>query len=571
MFLTVSRTTILLMLTLVLVACQGNRPRKPGNAASDDVINQPLTMTFDAEKQNQIFRTILEKTQSESCQESRPKASGRLITANEYVQSIELVFELDLEDQIVKQALPTESVALLGYDHFRQFNVISAERLSSYLTANGLVAKQIKEKKASILNCGREASACVQDWLTARLPMLWRQKIDATRIQVELALFSSLGGDLDAFAVLVERLLLSPHFLFRQQLGLDGSLNSWELASLMADVLWDLPPSTELAQLAEQNNLNSAAALRQQIQSMTQDNRFLGGLKRFSNYWLATGILDRKNFAGAGNTAITDAIKSGMKDESAAFLYYLVRSQQDQFSNIFGADFTVGNAAYASTFALTMTDEKVPGLPDGYAKLRFPAERAGLVSAPSVVAISSNLATTNIPLRGKNVMEKFFCQTLSTPPNLATVVASVKFDTSVSVHEALDKVTNVGGCADCHKLVNGIGFGMENVGPDGRMQANDNHGFPVMEPAGSFFAAATGINAAPSAFTGVAGLGKALSTNKEVEACLAVQAFRLVYARLEEPDDVCTIVNVYKRASQNNFELDQLLTEMIIKRSRLAE
>lgn len=350
MYLELSRLHLLLLLALVLAACNGNRPRKPlkpNENNSSEAVNQPLTMTFDAEKQNQIFRTILEKSKAETCEESRAKASGRLVTASEYIQSIELVFEIDLDDQLIKQALPTESIALLGYDSFRQFNVISAERFASYMAANSLVARQIKDKKASILNCGREASTCVQDWLTARLPLLWRQKIESPGIQAELSLFNSLGGDMEAFAVLVERLLLSPNFLFRQQLGLDGSLSSWELASLMSDVLWDSPPSAELMLMAEQNGLNSAAALRQQIQTMVQDQKFFSGLKRFSGYWLATGILDRKNFAGAGNTSITDAIKTGMKDETAAFLYYLVKTQQDQFSNIFGADFTVGDAAYA--------------------------------------------------------------------------------------------------------------------------------------------------------------------------------------------------------------------------------
>lgn len=567
--------TLLVFVEIAILSqsCMNKKPNKPNaaNAALNEFVSPLEAVKFDAEKQNQIFRDLVSQSQGDNCQENSPKATVRLLTASEYVQTVESAFEIDMDDQVIKQSLPTETVGVLGYDHLRQFNVISAERLSSYMNANTQIAKIVKDRKADVLNCGRSAVTCVEEWLTARLPRLWRKKVDAADISLLAASLNDYGTDANGLGMLVERLLLSPNFLFRQQLGLTGNLSSWEVASIMADSLWNQAPSNELVDLANRDGLNSKAAVRQQVKAMIDDARFLDGLKHFTSYWLTTGVLDRKNFAQAGNSVITDAVKASMKDESATFLLSLVRSNQDQFAHIFDAPYTTGNQAYASVFGLTASTDVIPGLPSGVSKLNFPADRRGLISQPGIVAIASNLSSTNIPLRGKNVMEKFLCQTLETPPNLATVVANTKFDTTVSVHDAFEKATMSGSCGNCHKLVNGIGYGLENIGPDGRVQQNDGHGFPVTQAAGSIFMAGAGQVETPATFTGAAGLGQILASSKESELCLTVQVFRLVYARLEESRDVCTIANAYKNASQSGLELDTLLTEMIVKRSQLAE
>ncbi|SMF00577.1 DUF1592 domain-containing protein [Pseudobacteriovorax antillogorgiicola] len=539
---------------------------KVGNQEFEEVSTKEAE-SFDAEMQNGIFGMILNDISKDSCTESQGRPEVRLITAQEYISGAEDAFGIDLDDEILMLNLPTDTVEVLGFDHFSQFNKLSKERLERYLDVNGRVAKQVREElAANVINCGKDAKACIQDWLEENLPKLWRMKIDGETIQREMANVNTFGADADGFAILAERLLLSHNFLYRKQLGLDGTLDSWEVASILADSLWAGPPSAELVSLANNGRLNSANSIRSQAEAMIADPMFYDGVKRFTEAWLTTKKIDRKDFAAAGNMDITDDVKASLKEESAGFLYYLVRSGQNKFSDIFDADFTVGNQAFANVYNLSPSSSNVDGLPNGMMPLQFPADRKGLASQPSVAVVSSNLETTNPPKRGKEIMEKFLCQTLETPENIADVVANTKFDKEKSVIDAFDEATNFGTCAGCHSVVNGPGFGMENVGSDGRIRTQDDHGFAVMANLpGSLLVSMESKNGKP--FSGVAGLSETLKDTKEVEVCLAVQAFRMVYGRLEKEQDTCTIANAYKRSISTELEFDKLFVELIVQRS----
>ncbi|SMF00111.1 DUF1592 domain-containing protein [Pseudobacteriovorax antillogorgiicola] len=522
---------------------------------------------FDAERQNEIFSLIVDGVSQETCTDINQRSEARLITANEYIQSVESSFGIDLDDEVLKISLPTETVQVLAYDHLSNFNKLSRERLERYLDVNVKVAEQIQSDAGSIIDCGQPKRDCIESWLSETLPKIWRMKIDGERLQQEMKLVDSYGTDVQGLGLLVERILLSHNFLFRKQLGLDGHLDSWEVATVLADSLWASPPSSNLVALAESDSFNNQQSVRQQAQSMINDPKFYEGVKRFVSSWLMTKLIDSKDFEATGNSEINADIKAILKEESAAFIYFLVKSERDQFSEIFDANFTMGDEAFAEVYGLTVGSNDIE-IPGGLKPLSYSESRQGILSQPSLAVITSNLESTNPPKRGKHIMEKFLCQSLETPENLAEVVANTPFDKSLSVVDAFHKATSNGSCGECHSVVNGVGFGMEDIGPDGRIQSTDSHGFDVMTPGNLFISMKDDQS---KTFSGVAGLSQTLKGTKEVEVCLAVQAFRMIYGRLEKERDVCTITNAYKRASSQELEFDKLFVEMIVERSRLTK
>ncbi|SMF11425.1 DUF1592 domain-containing protein [Pseudobacteriovorax antillogorgiicola] len=560
--LTLRLAITLFSLTIILGGCSKKPASIQDGKSNGGELKQPQVAAFDPELQNDIFMSILNESTGGNCKgPEAAKPEARLLTAQEYIQDVQSAFGISLGSDELQALLPVETT-VLGYNHLRQFNILSPEKLESYMNANRRVAAAVAEQAGTILNCGQDSQECVGRWLAEKLPQLWRRSISDDIVQQEVSTFATYGSNEEAFEQLVQRLLLSPYFIFRRQLGLQGSLDSWEVASLLADSLWAAPVSEDLKQKAEQGSLISKEQVRSQALTMINDPKFYQGVKRFAQSWLTTKVIDAKDFASTNQNQIDDNIKQQLQEESANFLYQLVQSEQDQFANIFEANYTVGSQQLAQVYGFTADGQDIQGLPDGVQKLAYPEGRLGIISQPSVAISASNLEKTNPALRGKHILEKFLCHNLETPENIADVVANTQFDQNVSVVEAFDKATNFGSCGECHRFVNGVGFGMENISPAGFFQDIDNHQKPVV--ADGELVSLTGTT---TPFNGISGLSQALASSKDVEVCLAVQAFRMVYGRLEEKRDVCTIVDAYQKASQEELKFHELFVELLIQRS----
>ena len=556
----ISKIAVSLLGLSILAACtKFNGSIQPMNASIDDV-QQPTVAKFDPALQNEIFVDILNEVQGGSCDD---QAAGdpetRLMTPQEYILSVENVFGQDFDDDALKGSLPAQTV-VLGYSHLRQFNILSPEKLETYVKVNGsVVSKYMEQAGQQALQCGASPRDCAKRWLEAKLPLAWRMDVDSAQIDKELAFFESLGSNEDAFATMIERALLSPYFLYRRNFGLDGQLSSWEIASTLSDSLWGGAFNGDLETLSKNGQLSSKDAILSQVNTMIGDQKFYTGLKTFVNSWLDTKIIAGKNFMDLPEFNPSEQLTADLGEEAAAYMYYLIRQGQDSVEGIFSSPFTVGSNEEAQTYGFTNSGEQLPaGSPDGFSKLDFPAERQGLLSQPSFALVSSNVAKTNPALRGKHVLEKFLCHNLETPENLGDVVANTQFDQNVSVIEAFDKATNIGSCGECHKFVNGAGFGMENLSSTGFMQEIDNHQKPVV-PDGQLLS----LSGQSVPFNGIAGLNTALGGMQDTEVCLVVQTFRMVYGRLEEKKDVCTIASTYKKAKAESLKFQDIFVHLL--------
>ncbi len=571
-------------------ACTNARPLKPSLASNQkpepgtgdnpddgdstpgggEAIKQPQVGKLDEKFQSSLFLKIVKQTKTPAeCKTVAKSQTGvRLLTRAEYKSRVETAFEIKPDTAALDATLPVET-AVMGYGHLRDFNLLSPEKMESFITANELVAKKfIADQGEKILKCGQgDGKACVTAWLKKVIPALWTVDAQPEVLDAQVALFGKLGGDTAALQALSERLMLSPYFLFHRSLAEDGKLSSWEVADSLSDILWNAPVSGDLAKAAAANQLGTSDQISAQVKLMIKDPKFQAGVRRFVSSWLGAQELESKTFQSADAKKISAQVKTDLTREASDYLYYLIQTNADDMNGIFDSGFTIGSQATADAYGFSA--EAIPanvrgGLPESLKKISLPEDMHGILGLPSQVMSRSGQEGTNVPRRGKDLLGKFMCNLLSTPENINDLVNNTKFDKNLPYIEALEAVTSGGSCASCHKIIDGIGGALETISPYGTLRAMDDHNRPATAT-GQFLAQ----DGSPVAFEGVKGLAKLLKEKEEVKVCMAVQAFRMVFARLEREEDTCTIVNAYQSASKDSFKFHQLLSAMLSEQSFL--
>jgi hypothetical protein len=127
--------------------------------------------------------------------------------------------------------------------------------------------------------------------------------------------------------------------------------------------------------------------------------------------------------------------------------------------------------------------------------------RGGLLSQGSILTVTSYATRTSPVLRGKWVLANIIGAPPPPPPaNVPPLKESADTGKVLTMRERMAEHRANPACAGCHKLMDPVGFAMENYDAVGRWRTAEN-GAPVD---------AEGGLPDGSAFTGMAGLQKAL-------------------------------------------------------------
>ncbi len=282
-----------------------------------------------------------------------------------------------------------------------------------------------------------------------------------------------------ALRLMLKAVLVSPQFLFitpadGAEAGRDiVPLDDWQLASRLSYLLWATMPDAELSKLADSGKLHEPAILRAQVQRMLKDARSRALFDGFGAQWLELGNLATKTFDTAKFPLMTTELRSAMYDEARLFFESVVRDNRSAVSFI-DADYTFLNGTLAKIYGLekTVTGPKMR-------KVQLTdANRGGILGMPGILATTSFPNRTSAVKRGVWVLEQVLGEHVPpAPPNVpalekqnATKVANMTLRQRTELHR-----TNAV-CANCHKLLDPIGFGLENFDAIGRWRDQDDGG-----------------------------------------------------------------------------------------------
>ncbi len=475
------------------VECHGNRKskaglnlevalRKPGDSAfsrkwmecianvnANDMPPDDADQPSDDERQH--FLDALAQIKYLSARDPGPFVIRRL-TKSEYGNTLQDLLGVDAT---VAAELPDE-VAGEGY-----MNSLSPLQSEQYLSiANAALPKRPAKAQTRLLGDKKTDVREVARTLARRA---YRRPPTDSELDVLVRVFD-LGrtNKLDHTAslrLMLKAVLVSPQFLFiTPAKEADASqkivpLDDYQLASRLSYLLWATMPDAELSELADAGTLHEPAVLKAQTKRMLADPRSRALFDGFGAQWLGLGELKDKTFDPAKFPQMTHEMRSAMVDEARLFFESIVREDRSVVSFV-DSDYTFLNGTLALLYGMEKT---ITGPQMRQVKLTNP-NRGGILGMPGILATTSFPNRTSAVKRGVWVLEQVLGEHVPpAPPNVPTLEKQdQKKVGNLTLRQRTELHRTNAVCNNCHKILDPIGFGLENFDAIGRWRDQDDTG-----------------------------------------------------------------------------------------------
>jgi mono/diheme cytochrome c family protein len=411
------------------------------------------------------------------------------------------------------------------------------------------VCRPPSERAAGARTGGDDESACAKQILSTLARRAYRRPPTDAEIDSLLAFYKT-GRRRGSFDTGIEEsltlLLASPTFLFRAEpdppqvaAGTIYPVSDFELASRLSFFLWSTIPDDELLSAAAQGKLRDPGTLEKQVRRMLADTRSKALVDNFAAQWLflrnlQSFVPDSDEFPNWD-----DNLRQAMRTETSLFFESIMREDRNVL-DLLTADYTFLNErlarhygipkVYGSQFRrVTITDEN----------------RRGLLGQGSVLAVTSYPNRTSPVLRGKYILENILGTPPPSPPaNVPPLKETGEDGQALSLKALMEQHRSNPACATCHRVMDPLGFSLENFDATGRWRLKEAAG--VVDASGQL--------ADGSPVDGPAALRKAILKHPE-QFVRTMTEKMLTYAlgRGLEYYDLPTVRSIARdAASQNN-------------------
>jgi hypothetical protein len=278
------------------------------------------------------------------------------------------------------------------------------------------------------------------------------------------------------------RILVAPAFLYRAETepaatrpGASYRLSSLDLASRLSFFLWSSIPDDELLAVANKGTLRDQKVLEQQVRRMLADPKSEALTNNFAGQWLFLRDLAHVQTSA---TNFDENLRESFRTETEMLFANIVH-EDDSVLDLLNAKYTFVDERLAKHYG-------IPNIHGSYfRRIDLPADspRRGLLGQGSVLTVTSVATRTSPVTRGKWILENLLGTPAPVPPpgvdtNLEKNPEEVK-NTSLRHRLEAHRVNPV--CASCHKIMDPLGFALENfdmVGTwrdvDGRMPVDSS-------------------------------------------------------------------------------------------------
>jgi hypothetical protein len=413
----------------------------------------------------------------------------RRLTKTEYGNTLHDLFGVDPS---IARDLPDE-VSGAGYLNTlsplqsEQYLEIATKALDQALPPNGTSASEtLKPWFSTPPADGTDPKSAATLAARSLARKAFRRPPSDAEIQTLLAVFDlGLANNLsypDALRLMLKAILVSPSFLFITPASAAPQgqsiipLDDHQLASRLSYLLWATMPDAELSALADSGQLHQPETLTAQTRRLLADPRSRALFDGFGTQWLGLGDLRSKTFDPARFPQMSADLRDAMIDEARLFFDSIVRENLSVIRFI-DSDFTFLNAPLAALYGM---ESSVTGPEMRRVSLTDP-NRGGILGMPAVLAATSFPNRTSPVRRGVFVLEQVLGEHVPpAPPNVPALdkqdpskVASLTLRQRTELHR-----TNAV-CANCHNILDPIGFGLENFDAIGRWRSQDDSGGPI--------------------------------------------------------------------------------------------
>jgi hypothetical protein len=321
---------------------------------------------------------------------------------------------------------------------------------------------------------------CANEILTTLMRRAYRRPVMAEDMEWVRGFYQegrgtseSPGTFQDGIELALRRILTSPQFLVRAEKepanatpGQPYRITDLELASRLSFMLWSSIPDDELINVASRNKLHTSPVLEQQVRRMLADPRANALVENFGDQLLYLRNLPATSPDGVFYPNWDDELRKSFRRETELLLESIIKENRSVV-DLLTANYTFLNERLAQHYGIP----NIYGSQFRRVKLGPDLDyRRGLLGQGSFLSLTwvQNFRTSPVK-RGVWVLENILGTPPPEPPPNVPPLEDSKGDNKImTLREQMTMHRKMEPCASCHKLMDPIGFALENFDADAK-------------------------------------------------------------------------------------------------------
>ena len=380
----------------------------------------------------------------------------------------------------------------------------------------------------------------------------YRRPAKSAEVDRLMKLYDSAIADGDSFEKALrfpmQAVLMSPHFLYKIEqpvaVGEIRDLNDFELATSLSYFLWSSMPDGELFGLAVKGQLKNKDVFRQQVERMLKDKRAKAVVQNFASQWLQLRALAKMQPDADLFPGVNAQLRNDMETETKLLVYDLIR-RNAQVTDLLKSDYTFLNERLAKHYGVA----GVKG--NKFVKVSSDrTKREGILTHASILTLTSNPNRTSPVKRGKWIMENLLGEE-PPPPDPDAMQLEDQPKLTGTLRQRMEQHRADPSCAVCHKVMDELGFALENYDAVGKWRTQDEVG--GIDPRGELPDGTT--------FLGPKELQVTIRTGMRAQFVRCVSEKMLIYAlgRGLEYYDECTLDKIVSELRDKEYRFAALV------------
>lgn len=409
----------------------------------------------------------------------------------------------------------------------------------AYYGAAESVAAKVTADPDKLMGCSFGANgndACLESFLDSFGTRAFRRPLTSEETSRLRGLYAKNKAELGvplALASVVERILISPQFLYRLEssggaAAKASKLDDWELASRVSYLVTGSMPDEALFADAQEGRLaTDKARVRTHVVRLLGSDQAKDMVRTFFREWLTLDRLYSVTRPEDHYPTVYEGMQNDMMEEVLRFAEATVLSDSPlSFEELFTGRHTFVNARLAQHYGLTSSGEAFSRIDDA-------GRGAGVLSKGAILTASGTEEETKAIFRGKWMRLQVLCGELPPPPDV--IPPFPELDETKTSRELLALHNSSQACSGCHRLMDPLGFPFDHFDLVGQYKETE-HGLAI-DTSGEITVAGD----ANGPFDDLAGLGERLAKSRWVKECLTRELFRYSAGRVETPEDACAL------------------------------
>ena len=350
-------------------------------------------------------------------------------------------------------------------------------------------------------------------------------------------------------------ILKSPRFLYRE---ISGENDFYTKAERLSFALVDSIPSNDLLQAASKQWIKSEKGLRDQAWRMMNSFRGRTRLHEFLRVWMNLERLEEVNKDNELFPEFTPELIADLRASLELSLADAVNAD-DGFRTLLSSKQTWLNQRLANFYG-------VDGFNDGgFRPVEFePDRRAGVTSHPFILSGLAYHKTSSPIHRGVFLSRGILGRALKPPPDSVAPLAP-DLAPDLTTRERVIKQTSPAVCSNCHKMINSLGFALEEFDAVGRLRKKEKE--KAIDASGHYRLRSGDL----AEFSGASELAQFLVESRETHRSFSRQLFHhmvqqpiLAYG----PDSIAELADFF---SNHDFNMNHLMVEIACRSANFSK